>query len=130
MERLRRAPELVVDVAHNPDGVKALLRTWLSLREPGRTHLVFGVLRSKDAATIVELLATENWKSLMLVQARSTEALPVEELEAATEGLHFPVHTAASVAEGVKTACDLAGKNDSVLLFGSHYVVGEFLAEE
>lgn len=53
LERLAEAPEIILDVAHNPQAA-AVLADWLrSAAEPRPTFALFGALRDKDVAGMV-----------------------------------------------------------------------------
>lgn len=126
LETLQRDPELVVDVGHNPDGIRVMLDTWQAVRRIEETDLVFGVLKSKDVRGIFQALRRVSPRSVTLVQADTHDARPVEDLLrlAAEEGLRAEGRgdIVAAVEERLARA-----RGGSVLLFGSHYVVGAFL---
>jgi len=121
-------PELVVDVAHNPDGIRKMLDAWCGIRDPRKTHAVFGVLKHKDIFGILSILASVPFRSLTLVQPKVREAASLDDLARRVRDGRLVLRTAAGVCEGVHEALRHAG-GEPVLLFGSHYVVGEFFAE-
>ena len=61
LERLQGTPELVADVGHNPDGIRAMLESWTAVRDIKKTDLVFGVLKSKDLQGIFSVLTSYNF---------------------------------------------------------------------
>lgn len=126
LETLQEDPELVVDVGHNPEGIRVMLETWATVRRMEDTDLVFGVLKSKDLRGIFQVLRAWHPRSITLVQADSPEARPVEDMLrlAAEEGLR--VEGRGDITGAVDERLANAG-GGSVLLFGSHYVVGAFL---
>ncbi len=125
---LQSSPELVVDVGHNPEGLRVMLEAWCAVREPERTHAVFGVMSTKDHREMLAILAAHRFASLTLVQASVHDARGLADLLDAARDLGLPVRPAPSVADGVREALETATE-ESVLLFGSHYVVGELLAD-
>jgi dihydrofolate synthase/folylpolyglutamate synthase len=126
MERLQDHPELVIDVGHNADGIDAMLRTWSAVREMQYTDLVFGVLKSKDIFGMFSVLKHYPARSLTLVEAASHEARPLEEMRQAANDADLDVYTEVSIIEGVRARLKTAD-HGAVLIFGSHYVVGDFL---
>ncbi len=128
LQRLREHPELFVDVGHNAEGLAVLFETWRRLRRSERTHVLFGVQRTKDVLSMLRVIAAQGFASVTLVQARAHEAYAVEELLRAANAAGIDAFTAPSVAEGVRDTVARAGV-ESVLVFGSHYVVGEFLRD-
>ncbi len=123
-ERIARVPELVVDVAHNPAGVAALIDTWCAMRDPHRTHLVFGMLRTKDVAAVVDILRTRVWASVTAVASADHDTWRADEIARLWQG---DIRQAGDVRGGVRAALERGG---SVLVFGSHYIVGAYLAGE
>lgn len=128
LQRLREHPELFIDVGHNVQGLAVLFETWRRLRRPERTHVMFGVQRTKDVSTMLREIAAQGFASVTLVQARAHEAYAVDDLLRAAMAVGIDAHTVPSVVEGVRDTMGRAG-TDSVLVFGSHYVVGEFLRD-
>jgi dihydrofolate synthase/folylpolyglutamate synthase len=119
--RLQRAGpggRYLLDVAHNPDGIAALVRT---LRQTFRTPLtvVFGVMKDKDYRGMLEGLRPVTGR-LVAVAPRNPRALPATRLRRVAERLKFRTVLGGSVASGMRKA----GKG-LVLIVGSHYVVGE-----
>ena len=132
LELLQRRPELVVDVGHNPDGIRVMLDAWAAVRSMDTTDLVFGTLRSKDIRGIFRLLRERAPRSVTLVQAESHEARPLEDMLRIAREEGVEAACSAHVAQAVAYLLSVAKRSPqpgSVLLFGSHYVVGAFLRE-
>ncbi|MBE0642550.1 MAG: bifunctional folylpolyglutamate synthase/dihydrofolate synthase [Bacteroidetes bacterium] len=128
LEQLQRHPELVADVGHNPDGIRAMLQCWQQVRDIKKTDLVFGVLKSKDLLGIFHTLTRYSPRSITLVQAVSHEARSLEEMLHEATRVGITAEGAGSAREAVLRKLEHAG-DGAVLLFGSHYVVGAFLQE-
>ncbi len=126
LQKLQTDPELVVDVCHNADGAEAMLRTWSAVRDMSQTDLVFGLLKTKDIFDMFTVLKQYPARSITLVEAVSHEARSLEEMQQAAAAAGIQAHAATSIEQGVRDRLDAAGCG-SVLLFGSHYVVGDFL---
>ncbi|MCB2224191.1 MAG: dihydrofolate synthase [Actinobacteria bacterium] len=123
MEVVATEPLLMVDGAHNPPGTTGLAA---ALREefPGvRWHLVFGSMKDKDTAAILETLKPHA-AGLTAVAADTTRARTSAEVAAiAAEILDgLPVADGGTVAEGLAAA---RAAGTPVLVTGSLYVVGE-----
>ncbi|RYZ18354.1 MAG: bifunctional folylpolyglutamate synthase/dihydrofolate synthase, partial [Chitinophagaceae bacterium] len=121
-EVLREAPLLVLDVAHNKDGL-AQLRRQVREAKYGLLHLVFGMVRDKDAESILPLLPAAD--SYYFTQAHIPRALPANELAeaAAQAGLTGSVYE--HVNDAVAAALERAAPKDLVLVCGSIFVVAE-----
>lgn len=128
LERLHTQPELVIDVAHNPGGIDALLRCWSSLRDMKNTDLILGVLKSKDLLSILSIVPRFAPRSVTLVQVPSREARSLQDMLTIARDAGIPVEGADNVHACVRQRLQSAN-SAPLLLFGSHYLVGAFLAE-
>ncbi|MCS7083256.1 MAG: bifunctional folylpolyglutamate synthase/dihydrofolate synthase [Bacteroidetes bacterium] len=126
MERLLERPRLILDVAHNPEGVRALLQTIRRLPVVGRRWLLFGVLADKDYARMVPALAA--WADAVIVtEPPSKRALAAERLREAFEALGRPTACHKTVQEAWAALRDQAESEDLILACGSTYLVAELL---
>lgn len=116
--------DLVIDGAHNPAAVSALVATWREVFGGKRGRLVFGALRDKDASQILALLrpiADEIW----LVPVSGARGASVAELRPAAEAAGFSIVHEASVSAALTEARAAGGP---VLVTGSLFLAGEVLA--
>jgi dihydrofolate synthase / folylpolyglutamate synthase len=120
-------PTVVMDVAHNPHGMSALVSSLAEAFAFERVHFVVGVLSDKDYRGILAEL-TRVPCTLTLTRPRNVRSVPTEDLEAAAAGLGVETRTAPSVAAATEAAVDGAPPGDLVCVTGSNYVVGEVRA--
>lgn len=126
LQSLGGAPEVILDVGHNPD---AAARVSAFLREdPRPVAVVLAMLADKDAAGLVRELApnVQQWHLAPLQGARgqSAEAL-ASRLQNVETTLQTTTH--GSVAEAAAAALQSAPKTGRVLVTGSFHTVAEFL---
>ena len=126
-EVLSRKPWFIVDGGHNPqcaETIQANLRHYF----PGKQAVILiGVLADKDYAevcSLVELVAEQ----FVTVTPGSYRALSAEGLAEQLGRYGKPVTACASIEEGVKRACELAGPEGLVCAFGSLYMTGDIRA--
>ncbi len=101
LQRFAGTPEIIVDVAHNPQAARSLA-AWLGTHpETGRTFAVFGALADKDVRGIVAPL-------LVRIDAWHLAGLARE----STRGLD--ASTLADLARSASAAIDIAGVHDDV----------------
>ncbi len=119
---IHQEPTIALDVAHNEDGIKQLLNQ-ISLCNYKNLHIIFGIVKDKDANKILSLLP-EN-ANYYFTKAQIPRALPEDELtEKATEyRLHGKKY--AEVNEALKAALSMANKEDLIVVCGSVFLVGE-----
>jgi dihydrofolate synthase / folylpolyglutamate synthase len=118
--------EWVLDVAHNEPAALVLAESLRARPVRGRTHVVCGILRDKDAAAIGRALASQvdEWILCTLPGVRGgTAAELAERLGAAIA----PRILADSVAMGCALARERAVAGDRVVVFGSFATVSAAL---
>lgn len=120
LERVGR--RVVLDVAHNPEGMRTTVE---ALRGQRATpwNVVFGVMKDKELGPMARQLRGFA-RRILTVSPRTKRAVPASTLARALRRLGAEAQPAGSVAEGVKKALRFRGH---VLVTGSHYVVGEAL---
>ena len=119
----RRRP-MLLDVAHNPAGMRTLVRE-LQKRSEKNVVAVLGVMKDKDYPAMLAELATVAG-AIVAVAPRQERALPAAKLFRGGRELGFRMVRGGSVASGIRKAVRLA-KSGVMLITGSHYVVGEAL---
>ena len=124
-EVLRHDPLVIVDGAHNPNGVEELARC-LEQFLPGRKVIfVMGVMADKDYADMLSSVGPYA-KQFVTVTPESERALSSQALEQQIESqLGVPAHSAGGVKEGIAMALAEASAEDAICIFGSLYQVGE-----
>ena len=135
LERVRAAPTVLLDAAHNPHGARALANAVSEEFAFRRLAAVVAILGDKDAAGILDALepvVTE----VVITQARSPRAMPLDELAALARSTFGEerVSVEASLDAAVETAIGLVEQSDDpeeplagggVLITGSVVLAGE-----
>lgn len=124
-EVLRREPLVIVDGAHNPNGVEELAKC-LNVYLPGRkVTFLMGVLADKDYVSMLNSILPMA-RRFVAVKPESERALPSADLKREIETrLHIPAIDGGTVKEGIAKALAQADKDDIIVIFGSLYQVGE-----
>jgi dihydrofolate synthase / folylpolyglutamate synthase len=124
MERL--AGGVVLDVAHNPDGVRALVGALGTHRGRNRV-VVFGAMKDKDVTSMLEELSRLA-DTLVAVVPHTGRALAGSELVRIARRVGIQAVVGGSVRRGLVVGRRLAGRGGNLLVTGSHYVIGEAIA--
>ncbi|WP_312634733.1 folylpolyglutamate synthase/dihydrofolate synthase family protein [Oscillibacter sp.] len=127
-EILQKNPLVLVDGAHNPDGVRELARG-LEAYLPGRKlTMLMGVMADKDYDDMIRTVAPFA-KEFIAVTPESERALSSEALcSRIAELTGLPARSGGDVKSGMAMAMDGKGPEDIVCAFGSLYQVGEVRA--
>lgn len=121
-ETVGRAPQVVLDAAHNEPGVQELARQ-LGEVQFSRLHIIMGVVKDKELKPLLCLLPKD--AAYYFTQAQIPRALEAARLadESAKEGLKGFVWK--DVNEALEAAQANAGPDDLILVCGSIFLLAE-----
>lgn len=133
-EYVHHAPDVIIDGAHNVQGMQVLAHE-LSLRyEPGSVTFVVGLMADKDYRSmlpnIVPLAAR-----VFCIKPNNPRALPATDLAEAVRcaadeaGCACEAVACETVAEAVQQALESAGAQGTVCFCGSLYAIGDVKAQ-
>ncbi len=121
-EQICNSPKLILDVAHNAEGLEQVL---LHLRQIDfdKLHLIVGMVRDKDCDRVLEILPKDS--AFYFTQAQLPRALPAVELakQASQKGILGKAYENVNIA--LETAMQKAAPNDLILVCGSIFLVAE-----
>lgn len=126
LELLSEQPKLLLDSAHNPLGIKSLVKALKTLFDYDRLIFLFGVLQDKDYRKMIEHIIPLA-QELILTKPQSDRALDPENLYGLSIGRKKSVQVIPDISQAWETAVNLAGKNDLVCGTGSMFLTGELL---
>jgi dihydrofolate synthase/folylpolyglutamate synthase len=117
-------PQVILDVAHNPQAAKALADNLADSGFAPETIAVCGMLRDKDIGAVVRELAPRvtRWHLATLPGPRGAAAT---EIAAHLQG---NIHRYDSPAQAFAAAREAAGEGDKIVVFGSFLTVADVMA--
>jgi dihydrofolate synthase / folylpolyglutamate synthase len=118
------APEIVLDVAHNPAGAWALRSTLSAAYEDRPVTMVFGVMRDKAVSEVAEILFPIA-EHVVVTQANNPRSATTAEIRQAAARVDVDIREASDVSSALAEARRIAGHNGLVVVTGSIYIVGE-----
>jgi dihydrofolate synthase/folylpolyglutamate synthase len=115
-------PQVILDVAHNPQAAHTLAENLATSGFAPETYAVCGMLRDKDIAGVLRELAPRitRWHLASLSGPRGASA---DDLAVHLE--KKSVHKFASPSAALEAALGAANENDKIVVFGSFLTVGE-----
>lgn len=123
MEILSREPYLMVDGAHNSNGIHALKTSLVKLYPDEKFHFVMGVMADKDYEKMIEELLSLAI-DFVTVTPESSRALQAESLAEKIRSQGIPARSMASVAD----VLTLPRVGEKTIALGSLYFIGELEA--
>ncbi|HVB49556.1 MAG TPA: bifunctional tetrahydrofolate synthase/dihydrofolate synthase [Burkholderiales bacterium] len=121
-------PQVILDVAHNPEAAGVLAMNLLASGNAPQTIAVLGMLRDKDVAGVVRALAPRitRWHLATLGAPRGASSAELAEV-LRSAGIEAPVFEHASPAVAFAAARSEVGDNDKILVCGSFLTVAEVM---
>lgn len=116
LERVLDAPPVIIDIAHNPAGIRQLVR------QLPQCAAILAVSSDKNAAEMVRHLATVA-EPLILTQFTGHRALPVEQLCAAAGSVAY--HRADRIEDAIRLGMRAATADRPLVITGSVYTSGQ-----
>ncbi len=125
-EVFRRRPLVILDVAHNPEGIRTLVKTLDELLPDRKVTFIFGVMSDKDYPLMLRRLS-EKAESILLTRPDYHRSASTQQLEKVARKLNVRYRA----FERIKDAYSYALNRVScgvICVTGSHFTVGEFLS--
>jgi len=116
-------PLCIHDVAHNKDGINALLQQLKESHQNSNYHFVIGFVNDKDISSVLELLP--NNAHYYFTNAHIPRALPHAELKSLANKKNLIGKSYDDVNEAISAAKKMANENDVILVCGSFFILAE-----
>jgi dihydrofolate synthase/folylpolyglutamate synthase len=121
-ETISSSPLIILDVAHNADGVNKMLEQ-LKRFNFNQLFLVLGISADKDVNEVLSLLPKQ--AEYAFTKAHLPRALDPLQLKAMAETHQLKGEIFENVNDGIQHFKNKANNNDLILVCGSIFVVGE-----
>lgn len=121
-EVIKERPTVVLEVAHNEDGLRQMMAHIKALSF-NKLHVIYGMVKDKEANKVLPLLPQK--ARYYFTQAHIPRALPAQELKevAVTYSLHGDAYD--HVNNALTAALQEANENDLIVVCGSIFLVAE-----
>lgn len=121
-EIVHRKPAVVLDVAHNADGMKQLSEQ-LELSTYDNLYIIIGMVKDKDVKAALQYLPKT--ADYYFTKPDTPRAMPEDELCDIAIDLGMTGSTMSDVNTALQVALTKAGTGDLILVCGSIFLVGE-----
>lgn len=119
-------PKIILDVSHNPDGVKASLEAIPAVEE-GDLHIIYGTSSDKDIKGV--LMEFPNRANVYFTEFSNPRTATLSELKKQSENASFnSKHFFSSSLEALNSAQNTASESDTILIIGSFFLVSDFFS--
>lgn len=119
---IHQHPLVVMDVAHNEDGMKQVCAQieWMSYHD---LHIIIGMVKDKEVEKVLALLPVE--AKYYFTKAQIPRALPETELAGMATRNGLAGNTYSDVNAALQDCIQHAHKDDLIVICGSVFLVGE-----
>ncbi|KAA5536576.1 bifunctional folylpolyglutamate synthase/dihydrofolate synthase [Taibaiella lutea] len=126
-EYYQQQPTIILDVAHNPDGLEYLKGNLDNLKKDGKSklHIVCGFVKDKDVPAALSYFPKD--AIYYFTQANIPRAMPANELAQIGNDLGLTGNAYKSVDDAIIEFSLKVVEEDVVLITGSFFIVGEAL---
>ncbi len=115
-------PTVVLEVAHNIDGMEQVLKQ-IELSDHHNLYIIIGMVKDKDIDRVLEILPKDAQYSF--TNAHIPRALPAEQLKEKAKLFNLAGDSFDDVNAALKSTLSKASANDLIIICGSVFVVGE-----
>lgn len=119
---IHKEPLIVLEVAHNEDGIQQMLKHLNELTFQN-LHIIFGIVKDKDTEAILQLFPSQ--AKFYFTQADIPRALPASELKSIADNLNLTGEVFINVNEALQNVLSIAGKEDVIIVCGSIFLIAE-----
>ncbi|TNE55576.1 MAG: bifunctional folylpolyglutamate synthase/dihydrofolate synthase [Bacteroidetes bacterium] len=123
MHRLKEFPNVILDAAHNEDGIRALLRS-IPKREKGKLIIIFGSTKEKDQAELLELFPLDG--VLIASTFRNPRSVDVTRWKEMAAESKRAIEVFSRVSQAWDYAQSIVNEGDQILICGSFFLLSDF----
>ena len=127
MQSIQESPLTILDVSHNYDGVKKTLQSVQELTK-GKLHILYGTSSDKNYEEIISLFP--NTCKINLCTFSSFRSLTVQQMEQLAEKMVPKPVVYTDVVHAISTIQSTANKEDTILVFGSFFLISDFFEKK
>jgi len=121
-EIIHEKPTIALDVAHNEDGIKELLKQ-VNQSKFRKLHIIFGMVKDKDIQKVLSQFPKD--ATYYFTKAHNPRALPGEELKKKAKEYELNGDSYPDVNKALKSAGANALEDDLIVVCGSVFVIAE-----
>ncbi len=123
LQKIQDQPEILLDVAHNPQAAQELAKYLQKNKIKGKTRAIFSILNDKDVEAVVLSMRSviDEWHLIELDDPRAT---PIKQLESQLNHLGLQIFTDYSSFAGILNSVkSYSQPNDRLVIFGSFLLI-------
>ncbi|GGG18104.1 MULTISPECIES: bifunctional folylpolyglutamate synthase/dihydrofolate synthase [Paenibacillus] len=125
MEVINENPLVIIDGAHNEDGVANLVNSLSKYFPDQKIKFIIGVLQDKNYKKMIELILPIA-RSISTITPSNNRGLSSKVLAKCVEDQQFDdIDVFESMQEAIRSSLNSLGENEVICIMGSLYIIGE-----
>ena len=124
MEMILKEPRLIIDGAHNIDGIRCLKENLKKYYEYEKLYILVGILSDKDIDEMIKIIAVEG-DEIIALTPNNIRAENSDELSKKIAVYNPNVTAMDNYREAIQYVVNKAADNDLIIACGSLYLIGE-----
>ena len=129
MQIISHQPTVIVDGAHNEEGIGQLKENLLKMFPNKKIFFVLAILRDKNLEAIIRDICEVSFK-VFIAKNHSQRAAEIEEQLEIARKYHSNIEVIHEVVEATRAAIGQADSDDIVVISGSLYTISEVLKDK
>ncbi len=129
MQIISQKPTVIIDGAHNEEGIRALRNNLLGIFPNKKIYFVLAILRDKNLGTIIKDICSVSYK-IYITKNKSARAAEIEDQVEFVKLYDKPYEIHEDVTTATKNAISDANTEDIVMVSGSLYTISEVIKEK
>ncbi|MCC5890894.1 MAG: bifunctional folylpolyglutamate synthase/dihydrofolate synthase [Alkalibacterium sp.] len=125
MEKISEEPTVIIDGAHNPEGIEHLKNNLLRLFPDDKLIFVVGMMKDKAYMEMIRTVFPQA-KKILAVSPDPYRGFDAEETAQKIVSEGIPAKAFESVESVINNLKTSAQSDDKIVVFGSLYLIGEF----
>jgi len=128
LQIVQRDPCVILDGAHNPASMLALISSVKKIFEYERLIIIFGISNDKDIEGVSGILEVYSDIIILTKAKDNPRAAETSELKGYFKNLHIRLEESIDIDDALQKALKISNKDDLIIVTGSLFVVGDALA--
>lgn len=125
---IQESPKIICDVAHNVEGISALMETMKVFLQEKRVLALYGTSSDKNLKEIIKVL--DSRIEYFVTEFEHPRAAKLDQLKADFDFFKKNVFFFKSVKDAFQAIQESANENDIILVFGSFFLVSDFFQKK
>lgn len=120
---IQKQPLTIIDVAHNCEGIQALLNTLKPIQQ-GKLFVLYGTSSDKDISSILRLFPKET--RFIFTEFSNSRSATIEQLEQVSSELGIKGTFFKNFSDAYSFSQQIVNKEDTLVLTGSFFLISDF----